>query len=124
MLQLHPLRAVRVVIIVMVVAPLAGCLVSATSNEKRTGNYVADSTFSKIEPGKTTAGWIQATLGEPNSKDKVESSDAEVWKYTYTETKNSSGSIFLLFGGSDSKETTGHAYVEIKDGVVVSKWRG
>ena len=47
-----------------------------------------------------------------------------VWKYTYTEKRNSEGAVFLLFGGSSSKETTGHAFVEIKGGVVVNKWRG
>ena len=103
---------------------LGGCLVSASSNEKRSGNYVADTTFSQIEPGKTTAGWVQATLGDPSSKEKVDASNSEIWKYTYTEKKNSSGAVFLIFGGSDSKETTGHAFVEIKDGVVVNKWRG
>jgi len=117
-------RHVGIVLFSVSVALCAGCLVSASSSEKRTGNYVADSTFSKIEPGKTTAGWVQATLGEPNSKDKVAADNSEVWKYTYTEKKNSEGAVFLIFGGSSSKETTGHAFVEIKDGVVVNKWRG
>jgi outer membrane protein assembly factor BamE (lipoprotein component of BamABCDE complex) len=106
------------------IIPSLGCLVSGSSTERRTGNYVADSTFSKIEPGKTTAGWVQATLGEPSSKESVAAGGSEIWKYSYTERKDSSGAIFLLFGGSDSKETTGHAFVEIKDGIVVNKWRG
>src|SRR5437667_10504675 len=98
---------IRPVCICLVAALAGGCLVSATSNEKRTGNYVADSTFSQIEPGKTSAGWVQATLGEPSGKEKVAADNSEVWKYTYTERKSSSGAIFLIFGGSDSKETTG-----------------
>src|SRR5438270_12546608 len=110
---------VRCLCIVLSSALIGGCLVSAHSDEKRTGNYVADSTFSKIEPGKTSAGWVKATLGEPDSKQKVDASDSEIWKYSYTEKKDSSGSIFLLFGGHDTKETTGHAFVEIKDGIVV-----
>ena len=115
---------VRNVSIIVFAALVSGCLVSASSNQKRTGNYVADSTFSKIEPGKTTAGWVQATLGEPDSKEKVKDSDSEIWKWSYTEKKESSGAVFLIFGGSDKKETTGRAFVEIKDGVVVNKWRG
>ena len=110
--------------LLVVVSLQSGCLVSATSNEKRSGNYVPESTFSQIEPGKTSAGWVQATLGEPSSKNKVEATDSEIWKYSYTQRKDSSGAVFLLFGGHDSKETTGHAFVEIKDGVVVHKWRG
>jgi outer membrane protein assembly factor BamE (lipoprotein component of BamABCDE complex) len=112
------------IFLVALVALLGGCLVSATSNEKRSGNYVPESTFSQIEPGKTSAGWVEATLGQPSSKNKVEATDSEIWKYSYTERKDSSGAVFLLFGGHDSKETTGHAFVEIKDGVVVHKWRG
>ena len=115
---------IRPVCICLVAALAGGCLVSASSNEKRTGNYVADSTFSQIEPGKTSAGWVKATLGEPDTKEKVADSNSEIWKYSYTEKKESSGAVFLLFGGSDRKEKTGHAFVEIKDGVVVNKWRG
>jgi outer membrane protein assembly factor BamE (lipoprotein component of BamABCDE complex) len=103
---------------------LGGCLVSANSKQKVTGNYVPESTFEKIEPGKTTAAWVQATLGEPSSKDKVEGGRTEVWKYSYTEEKESSGAVFLLFGGSDRKEQKRIAYVELKDGIVTRKWRG
>src|SRR5439155_462721 len=88
-----------------------------------TGNYVPPNTFDRIEPGKTTAAWVKATLGEPSSKDKLDN-DGEVWKYSYTEKKESSGAIFLIFGGSDKKEEQRVAYVEIKDGVVKNKWRG
>ena len=117
-------RIVSFALFIVCASVLNGCLVSATSNEKRSGNYVPESTFSQIEPGKTSAGWVQATLGEPSSKNKVEATDSEIWKYSYTQRKDSSGAVFLLFGGHDSKETTGHAFVEIKDGVVVHKWRG
>ena len=116
-------RIVSFALFIVCVSVLNGCLVSATSNEKRSGNYVPESTFSQIEPGKTSAGWVQATLGEPSSKNKVEATDSEIWKYSYTEKKESSGAIFLIFGGSDSKERQHVAYVEIKDGVVTNKWR-
>ncbi len=103
-------------------AVLSGCLISSNSTETRSGNYVAESTFSKIEPGKTTAGWVKATLGDPSSKSTVD--DHEVWKYTYTTRTDNSGAVFLIFGGHNSSETTGTAFVEIKDGIVTNKWRG
>ena len=102
---------------------LSGCLVAHSSNEKVSGNFVPTNTFDRIEPGKTTAAWVKATLGEPSSKDSA-GTNSEVWKYSYTEQKESSGAIFLIFGGSDKKEQQRVAYVEIKDGVVTNKWRG
>ena len=102
---------------------LNGCLVAHSSNQHVTGNYVPPSTFDRIEPGKTSAAWVKATLGEPSSKETA-GNNTEVWKYSYTEQKESSGAIFLIFGGSDKKEQQRVAYVEIKDGVVTHKWRG
>ena len=111
-------RALPVLCLLLV----AGCLVSSTSNQKISGNYVPENTFDRITPGETTASWVKATLGEPSSKDKADDS-TEVWKYSYTEVKEGSGAIFLIFGGSDRKELQRSAYVEFKDGIVKSKWR-
>ena len=99
----------------------AGCLVSSSSESKVSGNFVPPATFDRIEPGKTTAAWVKATLGEPSVRETADG--AEVWKYTYTEEKDSSGAIFLIFAGSDKKERQHVAYVEIRDGVVTKKWR-
>src|SRR3954468_18141300 len=100
---------------------LTGCLVSSDSSQKTTGNYVAESTLDKTQPGKTPASWVQATLGEPDSKQKIESTGSELWKYSYTEKRESSGAVFLIFAGHDTKETNGHAFVEMRDGVVINK---
>ncbi|MEA2707944.1 MAG: hypothetical protein QOF78_545 [Phycisphaerales bacterium] len=100
---------------------LTGCLVSSTSKQSVSGNYVPENTFDRIKTGKTTASWVKATLGEPSTKEKAD--DTEVWKYSYTEVKEGSGAIFLIFGGSDKKELKRSAYVEFKDGVVKNKWR-
>src|SRR5581483_7937534 len=99
-----------------------GCLVGSSNQVTRSGNYISDSTFNQIQPGKTSASWVLATLGPPTSKTQVDGG-SEVWKYAYTETRDSSGYVFLLFGGNDRQVTTGNAFVEIKDGVVVKSWR-
>ena len=112
------------IVLLSVVLVLSGCLVSSTSHERVTGNYVADNTFDQIKPGKTTAGWVKATLGEPSIKTEVKEAGTEVWKYEYTEHRDGSGAIFLIFGGTSSKEKPHTAFVEIKDGVVTNKWRG
>jgi len=100
---------------------LSGCLVSSTSHEKVSGNYVPENTFDRIKPGETTSSWVQATLGDPSTREKAD--DTEVWKYSYTEVKEGSGAIFLIFGGTDKKERQRTAYVEFKDGIVKTKWR-
>ena len=117
-------RAVVHVVVLSVVCLLgnAGCLVSSTSNQKVSGNYVPENTFDRIKPGETTSSWVKATLGAPSTKETV-GDETEVWKYSYTEVKEGSGAIFLIFGGTDRKELQRSAYVEFKDGVVKSKWR-
>ena len=102
---------------------LTGCLVTSSSKTTTSGNYVPAQTFDQIEPGKTTSAWVQATLGEPTCKTKVETANSEIWKWNYTETKKGSGTVLFLFAGSSNDEKTRAAYVEIKDGVVTKKWR-
>ena len=65
---------------------------------------------------------MQATLGDPSERSKLDDG-TEIWKWNYTEHKSSSGHIFLLFDGSSTKETNQSAIIELKDGVVVKKWR-
>jgi outer membrane protein assembly factor BamE (lipoprotein component of BamABCDE complex) len=101
----------------------SGCLVGGSSSVRRQGSYVADTTLSRIEPGKTQESWVLATLGQPSEKTEL-APKHELWKYSYKEVKNSSGYVFLIFGGSDSKETSGKVFVELQDGVVTKTWRG
>jgi outer membrane protein assembly factor BamE (lipoprotein component of BamABCDE complex) len=101
---------------------LSGCLVSGDSHQTRTGTYVSDNTFNQIRPGKTSEEWVRATLG-PASSDKPLPDEGHILKWSYTERKESSGAVFLIFGGHDSKETTHTAYVETHHGMVTNAWR-
>jgi outer membrane protein assembly factor BamE (lipoprotein component of BamABCDE complex) len=101
---------------------LTGCLVTHNAETTHNGTRVSSETFAQIKPGSTTIGWVEATLGSPTSKSKT--GDDEVWKYVYTEHTDSSGAIFLIFGGSDSTEKSETSFIEFKDGVVINKWRG
>jgi hypothetical protein len=114
-------RSIVLFVLVACLLPAAGCLVTANSHRSTTGTDVPESTFSRIQPGQTTVGWVQAALGEPTRKSQA--SHHEVWEYTYTERVDSSGSLFLIFGGHNSTQSTHKAYVEFKEGVVVNKWR-
>jgi outer membrane protein assembly factor BamE (lipoprotein component of BamABCDE complex) len=98
-----------------------GCLVSSNTTSHQSGNYVSDATFAQVEPGKTTAAWVKATMGPPTSIAHV--NDMEIWRYTYTQHQDSSGAVFLVFGGHSETQTDHTAFVQIKDGVVVKAWR-
>ena len=100
----------------------AGCLVSGDSRQTRTGTYVSDATFNQIRPGRTTEEWLRATLGPPSTQTEL-SDGGKVLKWSYTERRESSGAVFLIFGGHDEKETTHTAYVETHHGVVTNAWR-
>jgi outer membrane protein assembly factor BamE (lipoprotein component of BamABCDE complex) len=102
---------------------IGGCLVTSNSKVSRSGNYVPEATFDRIEPGKTTAAWVKATLGDPSCRTKVDGSDSEIWKWSYKEVKKGSGTIFVIFAGASEDEKTRSAFIEVKDGVVTKKWR-
>jgi outer membrane protein assembly factor BamE (lipoprotein component of BamABCDE complex) len=105
----------------LAIAP--GCLVTNQSNTTHSGTDVAQGTFDQVKTGSTTIGWVHATLGEPSNKTISDGND-EVWKYIYTEHTDSSGSVFLLFGGASTSEKTKTVFIEFKDGIVINKWRG
>ena len=87
-------RFVAIVGLSIVLAASVGCLVSGHSSTSYSGTNVPKSTFDQIKIGSTTIGWVHATLGEPSSRNA--DGDDEVWKYTYTEHTDSSGSVFLI----------------------------
>jgi len=100
-----------------------GCLFGGHSKVRREGTYVAASTMDQIRPGKTTKSWVRAVVGEPTERVRIDPAH-ELWKYAYTETKDSSGYVFLIFSGSDTKKTDNNVFIEF-DGEVVSRtWRG
>ena len=123
---MQPMRPIPLLfcsLLVLFALSSGGCLVTSHSNERHTGNYVSDETLRQIEPGKTTAAWIRSTLGAPTKVDQVEP-NVELWKYSYTVHKDSSGTVFLIFAGDDSKESHAAVFVELKDGIVRRTWRG
>lgn len=115
-------RVVGVLSLTMAGLVLPGCLISSHSNEDFSGSYVSHRTFNQVEPGVTTVSWVKGTMGEPTSKTTLEDG-SELWKYAYTKTKNSNGSLLFVFNGSSRSATGGSAYVQIKDGIVVKHWR-
>ncbi len=96
------------------VATAGGCLVSSSTTEKRSGNFVPESTFSRLAIGTSTASFVEAMLGAHTSKTTVDDV-SEIWRCTYTESKSGSGAVFLIFGGSSEKTVERSAFVQIKN---------
>lgn len=103
-------------------ALLPGCLVSGHSNTTMSGAYVGPTTFSQVEPGVTTEEWVLAAFGKPTERTTL-SDGTDLLKWSYSRTKRGSGSVFLLYGGSNSSESQGAAFVQVRDGLVVKAWR-
>jgi hypothetical protein len=102
---------------------IPGCLVSSQSNETFTGTQVSESTFGQIQTGATTKQWVLGSLGDPTQKTTLDDG-GELWKWSYTKTKSSSGAILFIFGGESKTTTGGAAYVEFgPDGIVRRAWR-
>lgn len=101
---------------------LGGCLITSHDHTDYSGRRVDSSTFSQIEPGKTTKSWVEAALGLPSSTNKLDDG-SELMKWEYTERKTSGGSVFLIFSGRSTDETRHAAYVQVRDGVVSKAWR-
>jgi hypothetical protein len=117
-------RTVHAAAVGLALATLAmgGCLIGSRKVETGTGKEVSAATMSRIEPGVTTRQWVEATLGEPTSKAKLDDG-TEVWKWSYSRVEASSGTVLFIFGGSSTKTRAGSAYVEMRDGVVTRAWR-
>jgi len=96
------------------VATAGGCPVPSSTTQKRSGNFVPESTFSRLAIGTSTASFVEATLGAPTSKTTVDDV-SEIWRCTYTESKSGSGAVFLIFGGSSEKTVERSEFVQIKN---------
>ncbi|MEX0875969.1 MAG: hypothetical protein WD114_00795 [Phycisphaerales bacterium] len=104
--------------------PLAipGCLISSNKSTRIDGAYVHPGTVTQIRLHQTTAAETEEIMGAPSFKN-THDDGAETWTWNWTESKDSSGSLFLVFGGSSEKTVTESVHVQFKNGVVVKKWR-
>lgn len=109
--------------LIVVSGLLSGCLVATSSQTTHSGSYVSDSTWSKLEKGRTSQEWVLTVIGQPTSKSTVPGGK-EVWKFSYTTRTENDGAVFLIFAGSSKEENASNAFIEFKDGIVTDWWRG
>jgi outer membrane protein assembly factor BamE (lipoprotein component of BamABCDE complex) len=115
-------RLILITVLCACAAAASGCLFNSKTTQRIEGQYVEPASFGQIKPGQTTATWVLATLGEPSSRTTADD-QTEVWKWTYTEHRHSSGNIFILFAAVSDRAVPRSAFVELRDGVVTRKWR-
>jgi len=118
-----PQRLLRDLTLAVLLFSLTGCLIHSSSSVDESGKLVGDNTLQQIEPGTTTQEWLLATLGEPTSRSPVRGpGNIEILGYCHERIKKSSGSVFLLFGGSSKNIDRRTTFFEITDGVVSRYW--
>jgi hypothetical protein len=118
-----PQRLLRDLTLALMLFSLTGCLIHSSSKVDESGKRVGDSTLRQVEPGKTSQEWLMATLGEPTSRCPVRGpGNMEILGYSHERTKRSSGSVFLLFGGSSTDIDRRTTYFETTDGIVTRYW--
>lgn len=107
----------------LALGPTLGCsIVSSDNHVSYTGNYVASDAMNNIRIGDSTPAYTEAILGEPTSKTDLDDGTS-IWRWDYTESRSSDGSVLLIFNGESSSSKQKSAYVQFKDGVAVKKWR-
>jgi outer membrane protein assembly factor BamE (lipoprotein component of BamABCDE complex) len=98
----------------------AGCSVGVQSHTETTGTYIGQETLAQITPGKTKE-YVLAVLGNPAVK-KPAGDNTEIWEWSYTEKKITSGDLPFVVGSASSTDYTHTVYVEFDNGVVGKKW--
>lgn len=114
-------RLLAVAALAGAILPAAGCLISRESHVSTSGRYISPATMNQIDKG-TSQDFVLATLGEPGRKIAMDDG-GELWKWEWSERRQSEGALFLVFAGESSREKNGAAYVLMRGGMVEKAWR-
>lgn len=118
-----PLRRTATLALPALLVLAGGCsIVRSDSHVSYTGNYVSTDSLTQIQVGESTPSYVEAILGEPTSRSELENGSI-IWRWDYTESRSSDGSLLLIFDGSSSRTRKHSTYVQFEDGVVAKKWR-
>jgi outer membrane protein assembly factor BamE (lipoprotein component of BamABCDE complex) len=98
----------------------SSCLIGTSSRTENTGKYVSQNTLAQIQPGKDKA-YVLALIGEPTTKSTIDG-NTEIWKWCYTEQKNSSGHVIFLVSSDKRIQTEHTTFVEFYGSSVVKAW--
>jgi hypothetical protein len=101
---------------------LPGCLISGHSATYLSGTEVSGAALGRVTPGESRKEFVLATFGEPSSKTTLEDG-TELWKWQYTKTRSSRGTVLFLFSSSDYHQESSTTFVEFKGETVSRVWQ-
>ncbi len=87
------------------------------------GVYISQALLDRVETGKTTVDWVVAAFGEPTDVGRLDDG-SEIWKWSYKPIGEQGAMVRVLSDEKSAGETHVTAFVHIRNGVVVEKWRG
>ena len=91
---------------------------------KYDGVYISDKLLDRVKLGETRADWLLAVFGEPTGRGPLADGE-EIWKWAYRPLEQI-GSAVSVFGGGSKTEPSlqpSTAFVRLRGGAVVEKWR-
>ena len=101
-------------------ALMSSCLIGSSSRTENTGKYVSENTLSQIQPGQDKA-YVIALIGEPSSRTAIDDT-TEIWKWCYTQEKDSQGHVILLVSSNNHSQTQHTTFIEFQNSKVVKAW--
>lgn len=105
----------------LTLAGMTGCLVTSSNSSSFTGDRVSPGADRGIVLGQSTPDQAIATLGEPTNRVGDPANETLTWRWT--ERSQSSGSVFLIFGGSSNSTHERALHVAFEDGIAARRWR-
>ncbi len=114
--------AVTLALALTTLAVLPGCLVTSRNSSSFSGNRVDPGEESQVVLFQTSPDQAAAILGEPTTRAHNDAGE-EVLTWRWTRQAESSGSVFLIFGGSSSTTQEHALNIAFREGVAVRRWR-
>lgn len=100
---------------------LPGCLIGSSSKTDHSGRYLSESTMREVEPG-ASKDFVLSVCGEPT--ERIDGANgAELWKWEYEQTTDSSGSVLFLISSQKKTRAEGAVWVKFEGDAVVRVWR-
>jgi hypothetical protein len=117
----HTTRLLGMALLAAATFTASGCLIQSSSSTSYAGNRVTGKTLARLEKGVSNEEYVLATIGVADEEQEL-SDGTILWKYSWSEKRQHSGAVFLLFGGESSTSRQGKAFIRFEDGVVQDYW--